>query len=231
MTESAPVKLAWQSIKHYLEHGTQLPIPSGLSSELCGQAGVFVSLKKNGELRGCIGTFAPTRESVAAEIIANAISAAMEDPRFWPVAADELPELIISVDILSAPERVDSLTALDPKRYGVIVKRGRRSGLLLPDLEGVDTIEDQVSIAMSKAGIDPHEQIDLYRAALVKEQESVELYKQLKKDSQQQEEKVICELLLHEEEKHAEVIGNIIEMLNHVNDWVEAAEFNHQDAY
>jgi rubrerythrin len=75
------------------------------------------------------------------------------------------------------------------------------------------------------------EQIDLYRAALVKEQESVELYKQLKKDSQQQEEKVICELLLHEEEKHAEVIGNIIEMLNHVNDWVEAAEFNHQDAY
>ncbi|KYZ77741.1 hypothetical protein AXX12_17885 [Anaerosporomusa subterranea] len=166
--DSSAVKLARQSIDHFLNYGTQLPTPSNIPAELCGQAGVFVSLKKDGELRGCIGTFAPTRESIAAEIIANAISAGTEDPRFWPVTTDELPDLTVSVDILSAPERVESLAVLDPKRYGVIVKRGRRSGLLLPDLDGVDTVEEQISIAMNKAGIDPHEEIELYRFSVTR---------------------------------------------------------------
>lgn len=165
---SAAVNLARQSLQHYLNHGTQLPTPSDISTELCGQAGVFVSLKKDGELRGCIGTFVPTRESIAAEIIANAISAGTEDPRFWPVTIDELPDLAVSVDILSAPERVESLTVLDPKQYGIIVKRGCRSGLLLPDLNGVDTVEEQISIAMNKAGIDPHEEIELYRFSVTR---------------------------------------------------------------
>lgn len=162
-TESAPVALARKSLEHYLASRGYLAAPSALPEELRGQAGVFVSLKKHGELRGCIGTFAPTQPDIATEIIRNAVSAGTHDPRFEPVAADELPGLDISVDILSAPERVDSLDVLDVKKYGVIVRHGRRSGLLLPDLAGVDTVEEQVGIAMRKAGIEPDEEIELYR--------------------------------------------------------------------
>ncbi|HWQ62190.1 MAG TPA: AmmeMemoRadiSam system protein A [Negativicutes bacterium] len=162
-TESAPVALARTSLEHYLASRRYLDAPSGLPEELRGRAGVFVSLKKHGELRGCIGTFAPTQPDIATEIIRNAVSAGTHDPRFEPVAADELPGLDISVDILSAPERVDSLDVLDVKKYGVIVRHGGRSGLLLPDLSGVDTVEEQVGIAMRKAGIEPHEEIELYR--------------------------------------------------------------------
>ncbi len=161
--ESAPVALARKSLQHYLANHEYIETPAGLPDELRGRAGVFVSLKKRGELRGCIGTFAPTQPDIAAEIIRNAVSAGIHDPRFEPVAADELPEIDISVDILSAPERVDSLDDLDVKKYGVIVRRGGRSGLLLPDLEGVDTVEEQVVIAMRKAGITPEEEIELYR--------------------------------------------------------------------
>ncbi len=161
--ESAPVALARRSLEHYLAGRGYLPAPDGLPDCLRGQAGVFVSLKKGGELRGCIGTFAPTQPDIAAEIIHNAVSAGTQDPRFDPIEAAELPALDVSVDILSAPERVDSLAALDAKKYGVIVRRGRRSGLLLPDLDGVDTVEEQVAIAMRKAGLAPHEEIELYR--------------------------------------------------------------------
>ncbi len=126
------------------------------------------ALKKRGQLRGCIGTFAPTQPNIAAEIIQNAVSAGTQDPRFPPVEPAELPELDISVDILSEPERVDGLADLDPKRYGVIVRRGRRSGLLLPDLEGVDRVEEQVAIAMQKAGISPAEEIELYRFSVTR---------------------------------------------------------------
>ncbi len=161
--ESAPVALARKSLQHYLANREYIETPAGLPDELRGRAGVFVSLKKRGELRGCIGTFAPTQPDIATEIIRNAVSAGTHDPRFEPVTADELSEIDISVDILSAPERVDSLDNLDVKKYGVIVRRGRRSGLLLPDLEGVDTVEEQVGIAMRKAGIAPEEEIELYR--------------------------------------------------------------------
>jgi AmmeMemoRadiSam system protein A len=166
--ESAPVALARQSLDHYLARRGTLPPPTDLSPELAGKAGVFVSLKKHGQLRGCIGTFAPTQPNVAAEIIQNAVSAGTQDPRFPPVDAAELPELDISVDILSEPERADGLADLDPKRYGVIVRRGRRSGLLLPDLEGVDRVEEQVAIAMQKAGISPAEEIELYRFSVTR---------------------------------------------------------------
>lgn len=166
--ESAPVALARRSLEHYLAGKELLSPPADLSTELQGQAGVFVSLKKNGELRGCIGTFGPTQPTIAQEIIQNAVSAGTQDPRFWPVEPDELPELDVSVDILSAPERVDGLDALDPQKYGVIVRRGRRSGLLLPDLEGVDTVAEQVGIAMQKAGIAPEEEIELYRFSVTR---------------------------------------------------------------
>lgn len=168
MTESLPVKWARQSLRHFLDGQKYLSAPSDIPPEYRGQAGVFVSLKKDGELRGCIGTFAPTKQSIVAEIIANAVSAGTQDPRFWPVTIDELDDLTISVDILSLPERISSQTELDPKRYGVIVKRGSRSGLLLPDLEGVDRIEDQVAIARDKAGIVAGEEVELYRFSVAR---------------------------------------------------------------
>jgi len=131
--------------------------------DLRDKAAAFVCLKKQGGLRGCIGTFQPTRESLAEEIVSNAISAACRDPRFPPVSSDELEELEVSVDVLSEPEPVHDASQLDPRRYGVIVRRGNRTGLLLPDLEGVDSVEEQLEIARSKAGISPHEPIQLYR--------------------------------------------------------------------
>lgn len=161
--QSVPAALALESLTYYLENGRPMDKPARLPELLQGQAGVFVSLKKRGQLRGCIGTFAPTQPTIGEEIIQNAVSAGTEDPRFSPVRLSELPEIEISVDILGAPEKINSLAALDPQKYGVIVRRGRRSGLLLPDLEGVDTVTEQVTIAMEKAGISPEEEIDLYR--------------------------------------------------------------------
>ena len=118
---------------------------------------MFVSLHKYGELRGCIGTISPVQESIADEIIANGISACSRDPRFSRVRADELDALSYSVDVLGEAEPIESTAQLDPKRYGVIVTKGYRRGLLLPDLEGVDSVEYQVAIAKQKAGIDPRD--------------------------------------------------------------------------
>ena len=125
--------------------------------------GCFVTLKKDGHLRGCIGTIQPVRENLAAEIRHNAIAAATQDPRFWPVQADELPLINVSVDVLGDLEKVSGYDELDPYRYGVVVKRRGRVGLLLPHLEGVDTVEEQVRIAKQKAGIAEHEEVELWR--------------------------------------------------------------------
>lgn len=153
--ESIPVQLARQSIIYYLKNKKRLSLPDNLPPELTEKrAGVFVSLKKNGKLRGCIGTFLPTQDNIALEIIENAISAAVHDPRFSPVTLDEVEKLTISVDILSTPEEVKDISELDPKKYGIIVSHGYKKGLLLPDLEGVDTVEQQIDIARQKAGID-----------------------------------------------------------------------------
>ena len=115
--------------------------------------GAFVSIHENGDLRGCIGTIAPVQKALYLEIIANAISASTRDPRFPPITVKELPDLEISVDVLGEAEEIPSEDYLDVKRYGVIVSKGRRRGLLLPDLEGVDNVETQVAIAKMKAGI------------------------------------------------------------------------------
>jgi len=152
---SAPVSLAREAIEVYLRDGSVLPPPAEPEDELAHRHGVFVSLKRDGRLRGCIGTIEPVRRNAAEEIIHNAISAATRDPRFPPVRLDELPQLTISVDLLMPPERVESIDQLDPARYGVIVSRGARKGLLLPDLEGIDTARRQVEIAAHKAGLDP----------------------------------------------------------------------------
>jgi len=158
------VKLAKDTLELYIREGKVLtPRDEDLVPEMKERAGVFVSLKVRGMLRGCIGTFQPSEPNVATEIIRNAISAATADPRFTAVRPEELASLEYSVDVLTAPEQVKDSTELDPRRYGVIVQAGRRRGLLLPDLEGVDTVEEQVGIAMQKAGISPGTSVILSR--------------------------------------------------------------------
>lgn len=158
------VSLARRAIEYYLKTGNYLSVPSSLSPVLLNtKGGVFVSLKKGKSLRGCIGTFLPQRENLAQEIIYNAVSAAISDPRFPPVRQSELPEITISVDVLSPLEIVQDKRLLDPRKYGVLVESGCKRGLLLPDLEGVDTVEEQLRIAMGKAGIMPHEPVTIYR--------------------------------------------------------------------
>ena len=152
--EDPYVRLARETVETYVTERRTPEIPEGLPEEMERErAGVFVSLHKDGALRGCIGTFLPTRENIAREIVSNAVSAATRDPRFDPVRPEELKWLEISVDVLSKPERISGTDQLDVKRYGVIVSSGGRRGLLLPDLDGVDTVEEQVDIARRKGGI------------------------------------------------------------------------------
>ncbi len=155
-------KLAKNTVEVYVRNG-KLPQPTELTPEMKERAGVFVSIKRHGALRGCIGTFEPTQPNVAQEVIHNAVSSAMNDPRFLPVTPEELPDLVYSVDVLTRPVPVQSEKELDPRRYGVIVQSGARRGLLLPDLEGVDTVEKQIQICRQKAGIAPDEPVKLYR--------------------------------------------------------------------
>jgi len=156
------VKLAKETVESYVRDG-KTPRPKELTPEMRERAGVFVSLHKHGQLRGCIGTFEPARDNVAEEIIANAISSSTRDPRFPPVNASELDNLEYSVDILTEPEPVTDISQLDHKKYGVIVESGWKKGLLLPDLEGVDSVEEQIAICRLKAGITAGEPIKLYR--------------------------------------------------------------------
>jgi AmmeMemoRadiSam system protein A len=156
------VQLAREAVESYVGQRKVLK-PKELTPEMKQRAGVFVSIKKHGELRGCIGTFEPTRATIAEEIVINAISSSTRDPRFMPVSPSELEELEYSVDVLTQPEPVDSVDALDPKKYGVIVECGYRKGLLLPDLEGVDSVDEQIGICRAKAGLSPDEPVRLYR--------------------------------------------------------------------
>lgn len=157
-SEDAYVRLARQTIEAYVGERRQISIPKDLLEEMYeSRAGVFVSLKEEGRLRGCIGTITPVQKSIAEEIIANAISASTKDPRFHPVQSDELDKLVYSVDVLGTPEAITSPDELDVKRYGVIVTKGRKRGLLLPNLDGVDTVEDQITIAKQKAGISTYD--------------------------------------------------------------------------
>ncbi|MCL5961297.1 MAG: AmmeMemoRadiSam system protein A [Chloroflexi bacterium] len=157
------VALARRAVETYVQDRRVIRPPDELNKDMRQRAGVFVCLKKNGELRGCVGTFAPTEDNVALEIIRNAVSSAVSDPRFPPVAVDELRLLSYSVDILTRPELVESLSELHPKKYGILVQCGHRRGLLLPDLEGVDTVEDQLAIASRKAGIGKGEDMSISR--------------------------------------------------------------------
>ena len=172
------VRVSRTSLEAWVREGRRIRIPDDLPLDLASnlpdelistRAGAFCSIKKDGELRGCIGTTAPTQPTLAEEIASNAVSAAARDPRFSPVTPDELDDLVYSVDVLGTPEKVSGPDELDPARYGVIVQAddGRR-GLLLPDLDGVDTVEEQVGIARRKGGIAPHEHVTLMRFEVVR---------------------------------------------------------------
>ena len=152
------VRLARAEVEAWVGGRRRIEPPADLPEEMLGRrAGVFVSLHKEGRLRGCIGTIGPTQDSIAEEIIENAISAASRDPRFSPVRKDELDALEISVDVLAPAETIRSKEELDVKRYGVIVSKGMKRGLLLPNLDGVDTVDEQISIALRKAGLSERE--------------------------------------------------------------------------
>ena len=167
--EDPYVRLARYTIETFVETGNIPEIPRGLPEELYqNRAGAFVSLKEDGRLRGCIGTIQAVRGSLAEEIMHNAVSACSEDPRFAPVEAGEVDRLFISVDVLGETEKVSSPEELDVTRYGVIVTRGAKRGLLLPNLEGVDTIEQQIAIAKQKAGIRDHERVELERFEVIR---------------------------------------------------------------
>ena len=167
--EDEYVSLARYTIENYIKTGRRPKLPDGLPPEMTSKrAGVFVSLKKYGDLRGCIGTIGPVTKNIAEEINRNAVSAAAEDPRFDPVQVSELSDLVYSVDILGEPELITSENELDVKRYGVIVTSGYKRGLLLPNLEGVDTVTQQIDIARQKAGISKFEPYTLERFEVVR---------------------------------------------------------------
>jgi MEMO1 family protein len=157
------VQLARRTIEAHVRTGEQLEPPPELEAQEQRRAGAFVSLHCHGQLRGCIGTLEPTQANVVCEVIQNAISAANHDPRFSPIRPDELESLEISVDILGKAEPIKSIDDLDPVQFGVIVERGPRRGLLLPNLDGVETAEMQVAISLRKAGIRPDEPYHMYR--------------------------------------------------------------------
>lgn len=147
------VALVKQAVEVFVKKGDVIGTPEELSAEMLQKAGVFVCLKKGGQLRGCIGTIEPAASCVAEEAIRNAVASASQDPRFLPVGEHELEGLDYSVDVLCPPVPVRDIAELDPSRFGVIVSKGTRRGLLLPDLEGVGTVQRQIEIARMKAGI------------------------------------------------------------------------------
>ena len=164
MTKYALPGLARAAVERYVRQRHVLEAPLPLPDEMQARAGVFVSIHRRDErLRGCIGTIQPQEDNLALEVIRNAIAAATRDPRFQPIAPGELAALEYSVDVLGEAEKVSGAGELDPKRYGVIVERGRRRGLLLPAIEGVADTAIQLALVLDKAGILPSEEYQLYR--------------------------------------------------------------------
>lgn len=157
------LRLAREAVEGYVLRRAIPEPPSQTPPELIERAGVFVTLRVQRRLRGCIGTLTATRPTIAHEIIANAIASATADPRFPPVTAAELPDLNYEVDILEPLEPVAGAGQLDPAVYGVVVEAGERRGVLLPGLEEVRSVEQQIAIAASKAQIAPDSPVSLYR--------------------------------------------------------------------
>ncbi|MGC7872826.1 AmmeMemoRadiSam system protein A [Desulfosporosinus sp. SYSU MS00001] len=162
---------ARRCLRAHLKQEELKPTDFPREAEFALRRGCFVTLKQHGELRGCIGTTQPWQKNLALEIQHNAVAAGTEDPRFWPVEIEELETLSFTVDVLGELEKISGPEVLDPWRYGVVVQKGGRSGLLLPHLEGVDTVSDQIAIAKQKAGISAEEDVDLWRFEVVRHYE------------------------------------------------------------
>ena len=158
-----PAEFARTAVTTYITTGQWLRVPEGTPAEWMRPAGAFVCIKIGGRLRGCVGTYLPREASLVKEIMRNAVGSATGDPRFQPITADELDTLAFTVDVLEPPEKVTDLGELDPEIYGVIVRAGARTGLLLPDLEGVETVGQQITIAKQKAGIAPEEPAEIFK--------------------------------------------------------------------
>lgn len=167
MNDNYPVILAKESVDNFVRHGI-LQNPLDPPEDFNDQKAAFVTIKVFGKLRGCIGTIIPVKNTLAEEIAANAISAATRDPRFRPVIESELDYLTYSVDVLSKSFRVDDVDILDHSKYGVIVKKGMRQGVLLPDIEGVNSVDDQLRIAAQKAGISLAEKPEVWAFEVVR---------------------------------------------------------------
>jgi AmmeMemoRadiSam system protein A len=167
--EDEYVNLARKSLEYYVKTKKRIKRPDSLPKEMLeNRAGVFVSLKMNGSLRGCIGTISHVSSNIAEEIIRNAVSAGTEDPRFEPVTESELKSIVYSVDVLGKAEPISTIEELDTKRYGVIVSSKGRRGLLLPNLEGINTPDQQIGIALQKAGISPRENYSIERFEVIR---------------------------------------------------------------
>ncbi|MFH1423628.1 MAG: AmmeMemoRadiSam system protein A [Candidatus Nealsonbacteria bacterium] len=167
------VLLAKEAVENYIGDRKVIESPKDLPKEFFERkAGVFVTIEKEGRLRGCIGTYLPVRDNIAEEIIHNAIAAATEDYRFGAIKKTELPRLSYSVYLLNKPEKISDIAELDPKKFGIIVKAGEKSGLLLPDLEGVNTVAEQISICCQKGGIMlKQENVEIYKFTVEKYEE------------------------------------------------------------
>ena len=167
-SDSPYVRLARESLDYFLKNDDYIEVPTYLPEDmLTEKRGVFVTYYMDGELRGCIGTIIPTTDNISQEIIRNSVEAGIRDPRFYPINLEELAFLDISVDVLMDAE-IASFEDLDAKNYGVIVRTPRKSGLLLPNLDGVDSEEQQLSIALQKAGIRPDEDYEIERFKVVR---------------------------------------------------------------
>lgn len=166
--EDLYIRLARESLTYYIKNNEYMKVPDYVSEEMKNnKRGVFVSLKKFEKLRGCIGTIFPATNSIAEEIIRNAVEAGETDPRFNPVEEIELNDIDFSVDVLTEPV-LSSKDELNPKKYGVIVRSGKKAGLLLPDLEGVHTAEEQLDIALQKAGISSDENYTIEKFEVIR---------------------------------------------------------------
>ncbi len=157
------VQLAKDSVRYFLSHKQKLPCPQKLSKDLREQAASFVSIRKNKQLRGCIGSLEPQEPNLAMEIIENAVKAAHSDPRFDPITPDEMDQLTFSIDVLTPLEKVPNSACLDPRVYGLVVKSNENQGVLLPDIEGVATVKEQLGICRAKGKIKEADPQELYR--------------------------------------------------------------------
>ena len=157
------ISLARESIHHYLDHHEKLSCPTPLPEDLQTRSGVFVSIKKCKQLRGCIGTLEPCEPNLAMEIIENALKAALQDPRFSPITVEELQDLSYSIDVIRPLEKVSTAEELNPAIYGLVVRNNGKQGVLLPGLEGVDSIEEQIQICRAKGKIPDEDSIEMYR--------------------------------------------------------------------